>query len=139
MMINCVYKVREHYGPYGGMRSYLERDGFRPFFANGVAIIEHRLEPIETGYLLSYEVKTELGETVAIKRWTTRHESEYTAEMAVIEAAESAARSYDDRVMCLVRGKPIASVIPTLKAKETLRINSLEAKRRELECESIAT
>jgi hypothetical protein len=122
------------------MRSYLERDGFRPFFANGVAIIKHRIEPIDTGYLLSFEVETELGEVVAIKRWTTKHESEYTAEMAAIESAASAARSYDDRVTCLVRGKPADVRITTLKAKETARINALEAKRRELECdESIAT
>jgi hypothetical protein len=106
---------------------------------NGVAIIKHRIQPIDTGYLLSFEVETEQGEIVALKRWTTKHESEYTAEMAVIEAAERAARSYDDRVACLVRGKPVAVIIPTLKAKETARINALEAQRRELECESTVT
>ncbi|ARK31853.1 hypothetical protein [Halalkalibacter krulwichiae] len=131
-MIDCVYTVREH--TLGGSSgTYLERDGFRPFFVNGVAIIKHRIKPIDTGYLLSFEVETELGEIIALKRWTTRHDSEYTAEMAVIEAAERAARQYDDRVTCLVRGKPVASVIPVLKAKETARANK-EAE----ECESTA-
>jgi hypothetical protein len=123
--MDCVYKVREHIsGGAGG--TYLERNGFRPFFANGVAIIKHRIKPIDTGYLLSFEVETELGEIVALKRWTTRHESEYTVEMAVIEAAESAARSYDDKVICLVRGKLVVLVITTLKAKETNRLKALE-------------
>ena len=113
--MECVYQVNEHFGAYGEGMRYLERDGHRPFYPNGVAFIDYRVTPIDGGYLLSYQVKTQESETVALRRWATKHQTEIAASIAVIEAAASAARAYDSRVTCMIGIKLAGDVVDKFK------------------------
>ncbi|TPE68951.1 hypothetical protein [Halalkalibacterium halodurans] len=114
--MDCIYKVRDHYGAYGSDRTYFERDGYRPFYPDGAAFINYRAQPMPDGcYFLGFEVSTQTGEVVALKRWASREQTELTAKIEALKAAVSAACAYDDRVRCFVGGELAENVIKKLE------------------------
>lgn len=135
--MDCVYKVNRYYGNYDS-KSHIERESktgvVSEFFPGGVAFIEYTVTPCyEGGSALSYKATTANGEVIAIKRWNTRHESEYTAAINAIETACDAIFAYDSRVRCLVGDVDADVLLDDLNKAEQRRLKEL-AERSEVDC-----
>lgn len=122
--MECVYRVSE-YGRSGVIESYLERDRYRPFFANEIAHIRYSVSEVNNMYLLDYEVLTDEGEQVAYSRWHSKAKNKPLAEIEAIEKAMKAVH-YCASVPCVIGYESADDVIGRLQ-KECERINERES------------